>query len=453
MRGEAHGAPGGAAGAHSAGTGEGRAVPEAATPAASASDGLFSYSRGMCEAAEIMRAGTVAPESPVRFAGVTLPAPDESRRCVDLSELAAFFANPARFLLRERLGVRLELDDLTLEDEEPFELDGLERYRLRSDIWRQMEAGIDPERGAALLHGSGRLPPAGLGRIAHEQAREEVERLARRLAPYRAALDAPPRPVDFELGEFRIVGTIEHVEHLGPDGGGPNGTGSSGTGAERPGADEIGPGGARPGEAEAERPGADEIGAGGAGPGEAEAERPGADEIGPGGTGPGEAGPARMVWWRMGKLRVRDRIEVRLRQLAWTAAGHGPLEAVVICRQERDSWKRAVFPPPDDARERLGHWLDAWWRGLATPLPFFPETSFAFAKAVAKAPHDGDAIAEGLLEAAREKARDAWLGDSYRRGERLDSWFSLVHDEDDPVTGDFELLATELLVPLARDQG
>ena len=452
-RGEAHGAPGGAAGAHSAGTGEGRAVPEAAPPAASASDGLFSYSRGMCEAAEIMRAGTVAPESPVRFAGVTLPAPDESRRCVDLSELAAFFTNPARFLLRERLGVRLELDDLTLEDEEPFELDGLERYRLRSDIWRQMEAGIDPERGAALLHGSGRLPPAGLGRIAHEQAREEVERLAHRLAPYRAALDAPPRPVDFELGEFRVVGAIEHVEHLGPDGGGLNGTGSSGTGAVRLGADEIeagGTGAERPGAERpgAERPGADEIEAGGAG-----AERPGADEIGAGGTGADVAGPARMVWWRMGKLRVRDRIEVRLRQLAWTAAGHGPLEAVVIHRQERDSWKRAVFPPPDGARERLGHWLDAWWRGLATPLPFFPETSFAFAKAVAKAPHDGDAIAEGLLEAAREKARDAWLGDSYRRGERLDSWFSLVHDEDDPVTGDFELLATELLVPLARDQG
>ena len=437
------------------------APPQGEAPveaAASASDGLFSYSRGMCEAAEIMRAGTAAPESPVRFAGVTLPAPDESRRCVDLSELAAFFANPARFLLRERLGVRLELDDLTLEDEEPFELDGLGRYRLRSDIWCQMEAGIDPERGAALLHGSGRLPPAGLGRIAHEQAREEVELLAHRLAPYRAALDAPPRPVDFELGEFRIVGTIQHVEHLGPDGGGLNGTGSSETGAERPGADEIGAGGTgagRPGADEigaggtgAGRPGADEIGAGGAGAG-----RPGADEIGAGGTGPDVAGPARMVWWRMGRLRVRDRIEVRLRQLAWTAAGHGPLEAVVIHRQERDSWKRATFPPPDDARERLGHWLDAWWRGLATPLPFFPETSFAFAKAVAKAPHDGDAIAEGLLEAAREKARDVWLGDSYRRGERLDSWFSLVHDEDDPVTGDFELLATELLVPLARDQG
>ena len=406
-RSEAHGASGGVAGAHSAGTGKERAVPEVATPAASASDGLFSYSRGMCEAATIMRAGTATSESLSRFAGVALPEPDASRRCVDLSELVAFFANPTRFLLRERLGVRLELDDLTLEDEEPFELDALERYRLRSDIWGQMRAGIDPGRGAALLHGSGRLPQAGLGRIVHEQARDEVEPLEHRLAPYRGALDAPPRPIDFELGEFRIVGAIEHVEHLGPDGGGLNGMGTSGTGAGRPGAGEIA---------------ADEIGA-------------------------GEAGSARMVWWRMGKLRARDRIEVRLRQLAWTAAGHGRLEAVVISL-ERDSWKCATFPSPDDARERLGHWLDAWWRGLATPLPFFPETSFAFAKAVAGAPHDGDAIAPALLEAAREKARDAWLGGPYQRGERLDPWLSLVHDEDDPVTGDFELLATELLVPL-----
>ena len=356
-------------------------------------EGLFSYSRGMCEAAKIVRAQTAAPA--LRFAGVALPAPDDSRRIVDLADLVAFFANPTRFFLRDRLGVRLELDSLTLEDEEPFALDGLERHRLRSDIWDQMQAGVRPEHGAALLHGSGRLPQAGLGRIAHERAREEVEPLEGLLAAHRQALDAPPRPVDFELGDFRVVGAIAHVD-----------TNVGGTNA---------------------------------------AESDGAE------AGEAEEEPDRMLWWRVGRMRARDRIEVWLRQLAWAAADHAPLEAVVVSR-EKGSWRSVRFPPPDDAREQLGRWLDAWWQGLVAPLPFYPETSLAFAKAIANVADDGDAIPEAILGAARDKAYDAWFGNPNLPGsaEGSDPHLALVHDADDPLGGGFEDLAATLLVPLAR---
>ena len=353
---------------------------------------LFSYSRGMCEAAKTMLAGMDGNELPGRFVGAALPEPDESLRRVDLADLAVFFANPTRFLLRERFGVRLELDDLTLDDDEPFELDGLERYHLRSDIWGQVQAGIEPERTAVLLHGSGRLPQAGLGRLVHERARAEVEPLASLLAPYRTTLDAPPCPIDFELEGFRVVGTLAHVARFGPDGG--------------------------------------ESAAGG--PGDAEA---------------GDRGLDRMVWWRIGSLRARDRIAIWLRQLAWAAAGHEPLEAVVI-RFEKDSWTSSVFPPPGDPHEQLGRWLRTRWRGLAAPLPFFPESSFEYAKSIVRSGGDGDAA----RAAAREKAHDAWFGGPYRRGERLDLYLSLLHDADDPLTDDFEDLAAELLVPLAGTQ-
>ena len=358
--------------------------------------GLFSYSHGMCEAANVLRAARTAEFEPrSRFAGVELPEPDESRRRVDLADLVGFFANPTRYFLRERLGVRLELDDLALEDEEPFELDGLERHRLQSDVWSQVRAGVEPERGAALLHGSGRLPQAGLGRIVHEDAREEVEPLEALLAPYREALRAPPRSVDLELGEFRLVGAIEHV---GPDDGAP-----------------------------------------------------GADES----CEPGSGGPAprAMVWWRLGRLRVRDRIEVWLRQLAWMAAGHGPLEAVVVSRsRDRKSWRSATFAPPEDAREHLGRWLDAWWRGQSVPLRVFPETSLAYASAIVRAEGDGDTPVEAAREKAREKAGSAWYGDQFTWGECHDPYLALVHESGDPLTGGFEDLAERLLVPLARAQ-
>ena len=365
---------------------------EAAGDTGFGTQGPFSYSHGMCEAANVLRAARPADCEPwSRFAGVELPEPDESRRRVDLADLVAFFANPTRYFLRNRLGVRLELEDLALEDEEPFELDGLERYRLQSDVWSHMRAGVEPERAAALLHGSGRLPQAALGRIVHEDAREEVEPLEGVLAPYRGALRAPPRTVDLELAGFRLTGAIEHI---GPDDG-----------------------------------------------------VPGADES----CWPGSGGPAprTMVWWRLGKLRARDRIEVWLRQLAWMAAGHGPLETVVVSRsRDRKSWRSATFAPPEDAREHLGRWLDAWWRGQSAPLRVFPETSLAYANAMVRAGDVGDA----LVEAARDKAGAAWYGDQFTWGECRDPYLALVHESGDPLTGGFEDLAEQLLVPIARAQ-
>ena len=332
--------------------------------------GLFSYSRGMCEAARAMLAGEQDPAGPGRFAR-PLPDPDESRRDVDPAELVSFFANPARFFLRHRLGAHLEVDDATLDEEEPFELDGLERYRLRSEVWSRMRAGATPERTEALLSGRGRLPQAGLGRVVHEREWEEAEQLERQLAPYRAALDAPSREVDFEIGGFRVVGALERI--------GPDGT---------------------------------------------------------------------MVWPRLGRLRARDRIEIRLRLLVWAAAGNGPVEAVGISRErsgKQYSWKSERFPAPERAGEQLERWLRAWWRGLAAPLPFFPETSYAYARGIARpGRHAGAAVQED----ARDKARAAWLGNDHQPGEGDDPCFRLVHDGALPLTPEFEDLAVELLAPL-----
>ena len=367
-----------------------------ATPGGSSGDeGLVSYSRGMCEAADALHAGIESGAFPHRFAGVALPVPGESRRCVDLAELATFFANPTRFLLRDRLGVRLELDDLTLDDDEPFVLDNLERHQLRSDIWDQMRRGVESNRSAALLRGSGRLPQAELGRIVHEQARFEVEPLGDLLDRWRSALDAAPTAVDFDIDGFRVTGTLRHV------------CGVSCRGAK-----------------DRESGAADSYDA-----------------------DSGVVASDRMVWWRIGRLRARDRIEVWLRQLAWAAASRGSLEAVVIWLEAGD-WKTGVFPPPEDASERLRCWLRARWRGLAVPLPFFPESSYQFARSFIRAGGAGDQA----LETARGRARETWFGGWNKHAEGLDPYYRLVSDGDDPLTDAFENLSMELLFPLVEAQ-
>lgn len=332
----------------------------AGTPDGSGEE-LFSYSRGMCEAARTLLAGGPASGSLTRFTDVVLPEPDEARRSVELAELIDFFANPTRYFLREYLGARLETNNPTLDEDEPFNLNHLERYRLRADMWDQRRAGVEPERAAALLRGSGRLPQERLGYVAQESAREEVRQLEDRLAPHTETLNAPPCEIDFELDGFRIVGTVGQV---GADG---------------------------------------------------------------------------LVWWRMGRLRARDRIEIWLRQLAWAAAGHVPVKAVGISLEGRVG-KQTDFRPPEQAGEQLKRWLHVWWRGLSVPLAFFPETSLAYAQKIASAPGDGNA--------AMQAARNTWHGRRQTPDEHLDPYIALVHDGDDPLGDVFEDIAIELLVPL-----
>ena len=105
-------------------------------------------------------------------------------------------------------------------------------------------------------------------------------------------------------------------------------------------------------------------------------------------------------------------------------------------------------PAPEDARARLGSWLRARWQGLATPLPFFPESSYEFANSIARSGNAGG----HALEKAREKARVAWFGGWHGRAEGLDPYFSLATEGADPLADAFEDLALELLGPLAEAQ-
>ena len=329
---------------------------------------LFSYSEGMCEAARSMGSGDAEGGVPARFETV-LPEPPEaavSPRLVPLADLISFFANPVRWFLRERLGIRLELDDASLDDEEPFELDSLERYWLRTDVLDGMRAGVSQRRDEAVRRGSGRLPHAALGRIVHDRVWNEMAGLCHSLDRYSASLRSAPIEIDFELEGFRVTGMVEN------------------------------------------------------------------------------AGPEGLVWWRPAGLRPRDRIAVWLSQLALAVAGHEPATAVALSIVE-NAVRVTSFAAPGGASERLIEWLDAWREGLCGPLPFFPESSLAYAEAVSGGADDTAALARA--SAFWSAPPTPWN----RGGERFrDPCLRLVFDGRDPLSHRFEELATDLLVPLVK---
>ena len=141
-----------------------------------------------------------------------------------------------------------------------------------------------------------------------------------------------------------------------------------------------------------------------------------------------------MLWWRVGDIRPRDRIEVWLKLLALTCATSKAVDALAL--GVADSLRRVSMrgPDPETATKLLTDWLEAWRRGNSAALPFFPATSWAWASEE---------------ERSLQAARAAWHGNQW--GEGRDDYNHLAFP-DEPFDAAFEQWAKRLLGPLVQSQ-
>lgn len=175
----------------------------------------FSYDGRFLEGAK--RLLGVRGTTPALFAGL-LDDPVTARADggpeplgVGLDALIRFVQNPVEFLLKERLGLRLELAAADLRDREPIELAPLEAYRVGDAVMRHLLDGTDPDAARALAVGRGELPLGSPGRVAFDAI---VERAAPVVRVARAAREGRVETncaIRFEHGPLRLEGTVEGI--------------------------------------------------------------------------------------------------------------------------------------------------------------------------------------------------------------------------------------------------
>lgn len=170
---------------------------------------LWSYSTSMLGAARTL-AGHADKETDAdareRFTVPFEPGEEREQRA-DLARLIAFFGNPTRAFLRDHLGVRLEVDEIALAEDEPFKLDGLAQWALKSEMY-----GLDAaEEIKRLVTARGRLPAGGPGEVVYEDMQADVGEFQRALKRYEEALSADPRDLDVDIGGYRLAGAVDNV--------------------------------------------------------------------------------------------------------------------------------------------------------------------------------------------------------------------------------------------------
>ena len=132
-------------------------------------------------------------------------------RPVELQSLIAFFGNPTRAFLRDHLGIRLEVDEIALEDNEPFQLDGLGQWALKSEMY-DMGAGEEVvEEIKRLVTARGRLPTGAPGDVVYEDMQADVGEFHRTLGRYAEALSADPKDIEVNVRGYRLTGAVENV--------------------------------------------------------------------------------------------------------------------------------------------------------------------------------------------------------------------------------------------------
>lgn len=170
---------------------------------------LFSYSEENCAALLDRRNN---PWGPAEFLATEIASPSAEWKDVPLPKLLRFFDNPARFLLENRLGIRLEDVATPMEEREPFAVEGLDSYGLKQEILEICLNGGDVQGFLPVARCRGILPPARHGEALFVAAAKEVSAFAGTLRE-KIGDSRPLAPVDIELelGGFRLTGRLDRI--------------------------------------------------------------------------------------------------------------------------------------------------------------------------------------------------------------------------------------------------
>jgi exodeoxyribonuclease V gamma subunit len=168
---------------------------------------LFSYSR---EDLAVYSGGSARrePDPFFRRALPICPEDAERWRAVTIEALSAFFSSPARFLVQNRLGIRLEKEAVLLDESEPFALDPLSAYRLGQSLLQHRLAGSDPMELLEVFRAAGDLPHGRVGEYLFARLSGEVDEFAARVRDLLPLGVPEPMDVAHAIGGFDVSGRL-----------------------------------------------------------------------------------------------------------------------------------------------------------------------------------------------------------------------------------------------------
>jgi exodeoxyribonuclease V gamma subunit len=145
-----------------------------------------------------------------------------------------------------------------------------------------------------------------------------------------------------------------------------------------------------------------------------------------------------LVRWRPGDIKPGDSLTGWIYHLILNAEARPGYPLSTFIAGTDAFWK---FLPVNNCRDVLKKLLNLYWRGLRSPLCFFPRSAWDYAGYAAKGKSPDECLRNALAQ---------WNGGSSRglTGEKQDPYYRCCFRGDDPINHEFQELAIEIFNPL-----
>lgn len=133
---------------------------------------------------------------------------------LELTELLRFYRQPCQYFFNRRLKVFFGHDSQSLEDDEPFSLDALENYQLKSDLLTAHLESRDSDDYQSSISASGRIPYGHFGELVVEDQNLKMLELSELVGSYVTDV-RDDIEVNIPLAQGRLVGWLKGHYGLG----------------------------------------------------------------------------------------------------------------------------------------------------------------------------------------------------------------------------------------------
>ena len=144
-----------------------------------------------------------------------LPDPEPEWSTLSFDDLSEFYRNPARYLLRKRMGISLYADDDPVENREPFSLDYFSRQEIRENELSRLAQDLPTSSANDLAKASGLLPHGGLGERIYSRERAKTAQLAASIIPLMDIPELDPVAIELSVGDVSLNGWLKQIRPQG----------------------------------------------------------------------------------------------------------------------------------------------------------------------------------------------------------------------------------------------
>ncbi|WP_419176911.1 exodeoxyribonuclease V subunit gamma [Desulfosediminicola sp.] len=170
---------------------------------------LFSYDERYLQVAENLRGDRV-----IRSAWWS-GSRDIENGMINFADLLVFYANPQRWFVRNCLNIQLGSDAETVDESEPFQADGLEKYLLDQEILEAILNRESLDDRFNKLTTTGRWPLGAPGNLEFERKRSEMESFALSISELDLGERVEDLDIELDVGGYHLRGRLTNIYEQG----------------------------------------------------------------------------------------------------------------------------------------------------------------------------------------------------------------------------------------------